>query len=100
MHKLLVTTFAALGVLALAGVVSEPAWSFQCDPGKAGKGTCSCSGTSDCNDMRHSMMCGGSLNCGNGKCTCTAALTADPGGTKKPKVFKLPTTKLKNATQQ
>ena len=29
-----------------------------------------------------------------------AALTADPGGTKKPKVFKLPTTKLKNATQQ
>ncbi|ESX82509.1 hypothetical protein X759_05375 [Mesorhizobium sp. LSHC420B00] len=43
--------------------------------------------TADCTDMRHSKMCKGDLNCGSGKCSCTAALVVDPGPkTPKPKV--------------
>jgi hypothetical protein len=75
MHKALAitqTTFI-LAVLALT-----PASAFQCGSGAGA--SCSCQGRVDCKDMRRSEMCKGNLNCGNGKCTCTAALVVDSGG--------------------
>jgi len=66
----------------LSGVLfSGPSLAFQCQSGTVGQGSCSCSGTDDCKDMRHSKMCKDNLNCTQGKCTCTAALVADPGPT-------------------
>ncbi|MER8556045.1 hypothetical protein NKH37_28480 [Mesorhizobium sp. M1217] len=78
MRKLISTTLFVLS-LAVAGVAADPAWSFKCQSGTIGQGSCSCSGTADCTDMRHSKMCKGDLNCGSGKCSCTAALVVDPG---------------------
>jgi hypothetical protein len=42
--------------------------------------------------MRHSKMCKTDLDCSQGKCSCTAALVADPGtsGTNGVKVKKIP----------
>ncbi|MER8403663.1 hypothetical protein [Mesorhizobium sp. M0185] len=86
MRKLISTTLFAIS-LAVAGLAADPAWSFKCQSGTIGQGSCSCSGTADCTDMRHSKMCKGDLNCGSGKCSCTAALVVDPGPkTPKPKV--------------
>jgi hypothetical protein len=60
----------------------QPALSFACGngPGKA----CSCEGTADCNDMRHSNLCGTALTCVSGShgpvCTCMSAHEDPPSG--------------------
>lgn len=71
---------AVLALLAVCNFAPASAWSFSCQSGRPGSNaTCSCSGRTDCQDMRRSEMCGGDLTCKEGKCTCTAALVADPG---------------------
>jgi hypothetical protein len=81
MYKSRISTALSIGSLLLVLTWSSPGWSFGCDSGKAGKGSCSCNGTSDCTDMRHSGMCGGTLSCSQGKCGCTAAIVVkNPGG--------------------
>jgi hypothetical protein len=67
---LLCTAFAIL-------VLAAPASAFKCSSGAGG--SCACQGRADCKDMRRSEMCKGDLTCGKGKCSCTAALVADPG---------------------
>jgi hypothetical protein len=74
MHKLMLT----LASLAALTIMTAPAAAFKCDSGRPGTGQCSCRGRADCKDMRHSEMCGGSLSCSKGKCTCAAALVEDP----------------------
>ena len=68
--KKMMITLAALVTLA------SPAFAFKCGSGAGG--SCACQGRVDCKDMRRSEMCKGDLTCGKGKCTCTAALVADP----------------------
>jgi hypothetical protein len=64
--------------LAWIGAASSSALAFKCGSGAGG--SCACQGRADCKDMRRSELCKGDLTCGKGKCTCTAALVADPGG--------------------
>ena len=81
---------AALAFGAFCAIAASPAAAFKCQSGTIGQGTCSCSGTNDCTDMRHSKMCKTDLDCSQGKCSCTAALVADPGptgGSIKPKIL-------------
>ena len=73
MRKILPLFHSAFIIMALAA----PASAFKCGSGQAA--SCACKGRVDCKDMRRSEMCKGDLTCGNGKCTCTAALVADPG---------------------
>jgi len=80
MRIILAKTSAILAVAAFCNFAPAPAWSFSCQSGTIGQGNCSCSGTADCTDMRHSKMCKTDLSCSQGKCTCTAALV-DPGTT-------------------
>ncbi len=76
-------SFAVVLAAMLLFAATDNAFSFKCDTGKPGKGTCSCSGTADCKDMRHSLMCKSALDCSQGKCTCVAAIVVNPnpGGT-------------------
>jgi hypothetical protein len=68
----------------ILSLMASPASAFKCESGSGtifGPAECSCSGTADCKDMRKSKMCKGDLDCKQGKCSCTAALTpADDGG--------------------
>jgi hypothetical protein len=73
MKRLLFT----LVTMAAISAATAPALAFKCGSGAGG--ACSCQGRADCKDMRRSEMCKGDLTCGTGKCTCTAALVADPG---------------------
>jgi hypothetical protein len=73
MRKLVTLLNSVFIITALAA----PASAFKCGSGAGG--SCACQGRVDCKDMRRSEMCKGDLTCGNGKCTCTAALTKDPG---------------------
>lgn len=75
MRNLLAILVATLVVTA---VTSAPAFAFQCGSGAGA--SCSCQGRADCKDMRRSEMCKGNLDCGNGKCSCTAARIVDTGG--------------------
>jgi len=79
MRSILPKACAVLFVAASFSFAAAPAWSFKCSSGTIGQGTCSCTGTTDCTDMRHSKMCKTDMDCSNGKCSCTAALVADPG---------------------
>jgi hypothetical protein len=76
-------SIAAVGFSVLMGMaVADSASAFSCQSGRPGSNsTCSCSGRDDCKDMRHSEMCKGDLTCGQGKCSCAAALVADTGDT-------------------
>lgn len=71
---------ATASMLLIAG--PQPALSFSCGNGPAKP--CSCEGTADCNDMRHSNLCGTALNCVSGAhgpvCTCLSARVQDPNG--------------------
>ena len=65
--------------LAALSAASAPALAFKCGSGAGA--SCACKGRTDCKDMRRSEMCKGDLTCGNGKCSCKAALMrADEGG--------------------
>ncbi len=78
--RALAIVLAASSAMALLISSPDPALSFKCQSGTIGQGTCTCSGTSDCTDMRHSKMCKSDLDCSQGSCKCTAALVANPGG--------------------
>jgi len=73
-------TLAAILAVFLLLSTSERAFSFKCQSGTVGQGSCSCSGSNDCTDMRHSKMCSSDLNCSQGACTCTATRVVAPGG--------------------
>lgn len=66
--------------LVITTLTASPAMAFQCGSGAGA--SCACQGRVDCKDMRRSEMCKGTLTCGNGKCTCTAAIVVNPGGGK------------------
>ena len=72
MRKLITLLNSVFIIIALAA----PASAFKCGSGAGG--SCACQGRVDCKDMRRSELCKGDLTCGKGKCTCTAALAADP----------------------
>lgn len=92
---------ALLSALVI-GLSTPAALSFSCQSGTIGQGSCSCSGSSDCTDMRHSKMCKTDLNCSQGKCSCTAAIVAggDGGGTKGVKTLKAPKANITNTLKQ
>jgi hypothetical protein len=81
MHGIRIVLFAATASMFLLAR-PQPALSFTCGSGSGQH--CSCEGTSDCNDMRHSNLCGSSLNCVSGAhgpvCTCVSVRENDPGG--------------------
>src|SRR5262245_5237698 len=86
MSEIRFTLAAILGMFLLFST-SERAFSFKCQSGEAGQGSCSCKGTADCTDMRHSKMCSGDLECSKGACICTAARVKAPiGGAQSGKV--------------
>lgn len=80
MPRIRTSSAVSLGLLFLMPAWPNPGWSYRCDSGGPGKGTCYCQGTSDCQEMKNSGMCGSSLDCSQGKCTCTGALIKDPNG--------------------
>lgn len=81
MSEIIRYTLAAILAMFLLLSISESAFSFKCQSGTVGQGSCSCSGSADCTDMRHSKMCSSDLNCSQGACTCTAARVVAPEGT-------------------
>jgi hypothetical protein len=80
MPRIRTSSALSLSLLFLMPAWSSPGWAYKCDPGGPGKGQCYCQGTSDCQEMKNSGMCGGYLNCSQGKCTCTAARNNPPTG--------------------
>lgn len=88
--RMIAVVFAASSAMALLILATDPALSFKCQSGTVGQGSCTCSGTSDCTDMRHSKMCKSDLDCSQGSCKCTAAIVVNPGGDTKPPKTKLP----------
>jgi hypothetical protein len=69
----------AVLVMIFSIATVDTASGFSCPSGKPGQGSCTCQGTADCNDMRHSEMCKGDLTCSQGSCSCTAARAATTG---------------------